>query len=379
VESQLASLWGVRQLLAGGDVLAPASCQKVLDELPDCVLINGYGPTETTTFAACHRLKHGDHVESPVPIGRPIANAEVLILDRERQLVPIGVVGHIFIGGDGVASRYLHDPELTAERFIPHPFAPNNSKRRLYATGDRARHRADGTIEFLGRQDHQVKIRGFRVELGEIEATLRQHPLVRDACVVLRDDSGEKQIIGYVVLPGSASSAAAQEIRRSLQQQLPDYMVPALIVSLPSFPITASGKVDRAALQTPTEADWRPENNFAEPQSGMEQVIAAVWVEVLQIDRVGRHDNFFDLGGHSLLLVRVHSRLQEVVAHQLSIVDLFRYPTVEALAGYLMMSAKPQAAEQPDVFKQVDERAAKQRTARAGRASRALMQRGHHA
>ncbi len=379
VESQLGSLWGVRQLLAGGDVLSPAACQKVLDELPNCVLVNGYGPTETTTFAACHRMKHGDRVEGAVPIGRPIANAEILILDRERQIVPIGVAGQIYIGGDGVAAGYLNDPALTAERFIAHPFAPNNSKRRLYVTGDRARYRADGTIEFLGREDHQVKLRGFRVELGEIESTLRQHPLVRDACVVVREDRGDQQLVGYAVFSENVPASAASEVRRWLQQQLPDYMVPAVVVKVASIPLTPTGKVDRAGLQAPVDADWRVEETFAEPQAGVEQVIAAIWREVLAVERVGRHDNFFDLGGHSLLLVRVHSRLQEVLANDLSIVDLFRYSSVEALASHMNGSAKPQRAREEDLFNQVEDRAAKQRMARAGRSPKAPIERGRPA
>ncbi|HJU05659.1 MAG TPA: amino acid adenylation domain-containing protein [Nitrospiraceae bacterium] len=376
VESQLGSLWGVRQLLAGGDVLSPSHCQTVLDELPGCVVINGYGPTETTTFAACHRMKHGDRIEGPVPIGRPIANSELFILDRERQIVPTGVAGELYIGGEGVAQGYLNDVQLTNERFIPHPFAPNNSKRRLYKTGDRARYRADGTAEFLGRQDRQIKIRGFRVELGDIESTLRQHPLVGEACVLLRDETGEKQIIGYVTMPNGPSTTAAAQVRRYAQQQLPDYLVPAVIVPMASFPMTANGKIDRKALQAPVDTDWRPADNYAEPQSEVEQVIAAIWREVLQVERVGRHDNFFDLGGHSLLLVQVHSRLQEVLARSLSMVDLFRCPTVEALAVHLGSDGCMQSRPTEEVFEHLEDRAAKQRLARVRRGSRAAAHRG---
>jgi amino acid adenylation domain-containing protein len=376
VESQLGSLWGVRQLLAGGDVLSPSHCQTVLDELPHCVLINGYGPTETTTFAACHRMNHGDRIEGTVPIGRPIANSELFILDRERQIVPIGVAGELYIGGEGVAQGYLNDTQLTDERFIAHPFAPNNSKRRLYKTGDRARYRADGTVEFLGREDHQIKIRGFRVELGDIESTLRQHPLVSEACVLLRDETGEKQIIGYVTMPNGPSTTAAAQVRRYAQQQLPDYMVPAVIVPMASFPMTVNGKIDRKALQAPVDADWRTAESYVEPRSEIEQVIAAIWREVLQVERVGRHDNFFDLGGHSLLLVQVHSRLEEVLARPLSMVDLFRCPTVEALAARLGSDGSTSSKPNEELFAHLEDRAAKQRLARGRRGSRAAAHRG---
>jgi len=368
VDGHLGSLWRVKQLLAGGDVLSPVHCQRLLDELPDCKLINGYGPTETTTFAVCHRMGQGDRLEGRVPIGRPIANAQLYVLDDEGQLAPVGVPGELYIGGDGVALGYLRDDELTAARFVVNAFAPAESGARLYRTGDWVRYRGDGVLEFLGRRDHQVKVRGFRIELGEIESVMRQHPLVRDACVVGRDCAGDKQLVGYAMM--DATVGAGQEIRRYLQQQLPDYMVPAVILPLREFPLTASGKVDRSALPAPASDDWTGNTPFAEPHSEMERLICAVWQEILQVERVGLHDNFFDLGGHSLLLAQVHSRLTSLLGGGLSIVDLFRFPTVAALAGHLKTAAPESNNAAPDRLDQADERMARQRQARAERVQR---------
>jgi amino acid adenylation domain-containing protein len=368
VEAHLGSLWRVRQLLTGGDVLAPRPCQRVLDELPGCTLINGYGPTETTTFAACHRMQHGERLGSQVPIGHAVSNAQLYVLDGEGQLAPIGVPGELFIGGDGVAAGYLHDAELSAARFVANPFAPANSPQRLYRTGDQVRIRGDGVLEFLGRRDHQVKLRGFRVELGEIEAVMRRHPLVRDACVVLRQaGDDDKRLYGYAALD---RAQGAQEVRRFLQQQLPEYMVPALVIGLESLPMTASGKVDRAALPMPAGDEWLGATPFAEPQSEMERLVAAVWRELLGLERVGLHDNFFDLGGHSLLLVQAHSRLESLLGRSLAMVDLFRFPTVESLAAHLKGDEPTPGESRTDPLDAVDERVNRQRQERAQRMQR---------
>jgi len=364
VDAQLGALWRVRQLLAGGDVLAPGHCQRALDELPGCTLINAYGPTETTTFAACHRMQSGQRLGARIPIGAPLANAQLYVLDAEGQLAPIGVPGELYIGGDGVASGYLNDPELTAARFVPNPFEPANSPRRLYRTGDQVRWRADGVIDFIGRSDHQVKLRGFRVELGEIESVMRRHPLVRDACVVLQQEGDDKRLCGYAALD---RGQGAQDVRRYLQQQLPDYMVPALVIGLETLPMMPSGKVDRQALPRPEGDDWRCDAPFAEPQSEMERLIAAVWCELLHVEQVGLHDNFFDLGGHSLLLVQVHSRLQSLLGRSLAMVELFRFPTVEALAAHLRLPDAAAGTAADDLLDAVDARAERQRQARAQR------------
>ena len=367
VEAHVGSMWRVRQLLAGGDVLAPGLCQRVLDELPGCTLINGYGPTETTTFAAFHRMQHGERLGPRVPIGRPLANAQLYVLDAEDQLAPIGVPGELFIGGDGVAAGYLNDPELTTARFVPNPFAPPNSTQRLYRTGDRVRWRGDGTLEFLGRRDHQVKLRGFRIELGEIEAVIRRHPLVRDACVVLHQEGDDKRLYGYAALD---QGQGAQEVRLFLQQQLPEHMVPAIVIGLDALPMTGTGKVDRQALPLPAGDDWLDPTRFAAPQSDMERLIVAVWGELLQLERVGIHDNFFDLGGHSLLLVQVHSRLEALLGRTLPMVDMFRFPTVEALAAHLKLPEPGSTLPVADPLDAVDERVQRQRAARAQRMQR---------
>ncbi len=373
VDAQLGALWQVRQLLAGGDLLSPSHCQRVLDELPGCTLINGYGPTETTTFAACHRMQAGEQLGARVPIGLPVSNAQLYVLDPVGQLAPIGVPGELYIGGEGVAMGYLNDPELNAARFVPNPFKPANSPRRLYRSGDQVRWRGDGVLEFLGRRDHQIKLRGFRVELGDIESAMRRHPLVRDACVVLHQEGDDKRIYGYAALE---HGQGAQEVRRYLQQQLPDHMVPALVIGLEALPMTPSGKVDRQALPRPAGDAWLETASFAAPQSEMERLIAAVWCELLQLDQVGLHDNFFDLGGHSLLLLQVHSRLQSLLGRPLAMVDLFRFPTVDALAAHLRLP-EPGAASAADVvapdatrLDAVDARAERQRQARAQRQPR---------
>jgi aspartate racemase len=367
VEAHLSSMWRVRQLLAGGDVLSPGLCQRVLDELPGCTLINGYGPTETTTFAAFHRMRPGERLGPRVPIGRPLANAQLYVLDGQDQLAPIGVPGELFIGGDGVAAGYLNDPELTAARFVPNPFAPPNSTQPLYRTGDRVRWRGDGTLEFLGRRDHQIKLRGFRIELGEIEAVMRRHPLVRDACVVLHQEGDDKRLYGYAALE---HGHGAQEVRLFLQQQLPEYMVPAIVIGLEALPTTATGKVDRQALPRPAGDDWFDPTRFAAPQSDMERLIAGVWGELLQFERVGVQDNFFDLGGHSLLLVQVHSRLEALLGRTLPMVDMFRFPTVEALAAHLKLPAPETTVPLTDPLDAVDERVRRQRAARSQRIQR---------
>jgi len=368
VDGYLSSLWSVRQLLAGGDVLSPAHCQKVLEHLPQCTLINGYGPTETTTFAACHRMRPGERIGHIVPIGQPISNCRLFVLDQARQLVPIGVPGELYVGGDGVAAGYLNDAELTQARFIPNPFAPQNSSDRLYRTGDVVRYRSDGLLEFLGRLDQQIKIRGYRVETGEIESIASQHPDVREVCVVARDHSGEKQLICYVVPRHEITSDISDEVRLFLQQQLPGHMVPAIVLSLPGFPLTRSGKIDRLALPAPTSDDWSSPHSFVEPQSRLERTIAQIWREVLKTERVGSQDNFFDLGGHSLLLVQVHSRIQEVIGRFIPIIDLFRFPTIQGLAAQFN-EVQPSTSNFSDELTQAaEDRMAKQRRARERRA-----------
>ncbi|MDQ1610281.1 MAG: hypothetical protein QOG00_212 [Pyrinomonadaceae bacterium] len=335
VEHQLEELKHVRQLLAGGDVLSVPHVQKFLRAANGSTLINGYGPTENTTFTCCHPMTDGAQINSSVPIGRPISNTQIYLLDGRLEPVPVGVVGSLYIGGDGLAHGYLNQPALTAERFIPHPFAQEPGAR-LYQSGDLARYRADGTVEFIGRKDQQLKIRGFRVELGEIESVLSRHPGVRDAVAVARKEpDGGKRIVAYVV--GAESNAThVAELRSYLKQKLPAYMLPALYVMLDVLPLTPNGKVDRAALPAPeSSAATDAGENYVEPRDGIEELMAGIWEEVLGAGRVGVFDNFFDLGGHSLLAMRVVTRIRKTFNVELGVRALFEHPTVASLSRHI--------------------------------------------
>jgi amino acid adenylation domain-containing protein len=327
IETAADSLRGVRQLLAGGDVLSPVHVRQALATLPGCQIINGYGPTENTTFTCCHRLTHRDEVGTTVPIGRPIANTRVYVLDAAGAPVPVGVAGELYIGGDGLARGYWRRPELTAARFVASALDPDG---RLYRTGDLVRWRADGVLEFLGRQDGQVKIRGFRVEVGEIEAVLSDHIAVQQVVVVAQDaEVGGKRLVAYVVGP---PETLASELRAYVRQRLPEYLVPSHVVVLDAFPLTANGKVDRAALPVPVPTK---QTTNEQPTSELEKQVASVWAAVLRMDSVSTDDNFFDIGGHSLLLAHLHSRLQTTLGRKFPLLDLFRNPTVRSFAAAL--------------------------------------------
>ncbi len=338
-----------KYLILGGEALAWELIKLVSEMSGDCQVINHYGPTETTVGSLTFSLRENDVFTqtSTVPIGRPIANTEVYILDQHFTPVPIGVPGQLYISGVGLAQGYLNQPQQTAERFVPHPF-PHDGEARLYKTGDSARYLPDGNVEFLGRTDHQVKIRGFRVELGEIEAVLKQHEAVRETVVLVREDEpGQERLVAYVVFHGKNASTVS-ELRSFLKEKLPEYMLPAAFVLLDGLPLTPNGKVDRKALPAPE--DIRPELEAAHvaPRTEVEQNIAAVWQEALHIEKVGVHDNFFDLGGHSLLIVKVHNKLREAMNKELSIIDMFRYPTVSSLANYLGGELNGRPSSQPD-------------------------------
>jgi amino acid adenylation domain-containing protein len=291
-------------------------------------LWNLYGPTETTIWSTAWLVEDGD---APVLIGRPLANTQCYILDEQRQPVPAGVVGELYIAGDGLARGYRNQPKLTEEKFVSNPFVPG---KLMYRTGDLARYRADGNIECLGRIDRQVKVRGFRIELGEIESVLRSHPGVREAVAAVPEGQ-EKRLVAYVVLSGEPACATA-ELREYLKRNLPEYMVPAAWVVLPALPLTPNGKIDRKALPLPNaDALVERSTEYMAPASEMEQKVAAIWQDVLGIAKVGRTDNFFDLGGHSLLLARVHSQLRQAFNQDITIVDMFRRTTVQALAHHL--------------------------------------------
>jgi acyl carrier protein len=336
----------LKHVFCGGEALSIALMEQVFGRL-NVELYHQYGPTETcvdVTIWACH----SEDETASVPIGRPIANTQIYLLDRHGQPVPIGVPGELYVSGASLARGYLNCPELTAEKFVPNPFnqAPGG---RLYKTGDLARYLPSGNIEFLGRSDDQVKIRGFRIELGEIETGLGQHSAVREAVVLAREDiPGERCLVAYVVAnqpPGPSIS----ELRRFLQAKLPEYMLPSALVLLDALPLTPNGKVDRRALPAPEGGRPELEGPYIAPRSEVERCIAANWQEVLRIKQVGLHDNFFDLGGHSLLLVQVFSKLQEAFGNDITVIDMFKYPTISALSTYLTQTQHaPVAARQGD-------------------------------
>ncbi|HLA75266.1 MAG TPA: amino acid adenylation domain-containing protein, partial [Gammaproteobacteria bacterium] len=319
VDEQLWAFQGVRQLLAGGDVLSVPHVQRFLAAHPGCRLINGYGPTENTTFSCCYTIPPHAALGRAVPIGRPIAHTQAYILDAYCHPVPIGVFGELYLGGAGLARGYHNRPELTAEKFIPHPFSPDPSAR-LYKTGDLARYLPDGNIEFLGRTDHQVKIRGFRIELGEIEAVLSAHPSIKEAVVIAREDTpGDKRLVAYLAASPAPSS---QELRNYLMARLPEYMLPAIFVILDALPLTPNGKLDRKALPAPGATQAGP--SYTAPRDNLELQLSKIWERLLRVPAVGIHDNFFELGGHSLLAVRLVAQIEKIWGKNVPLATLFQ-------------------------------------------------------
>jgi amino acid adenylation domain-containing protein len=324
----------LRAILAGGEALSPAMAARWAGALN---LYNMYGPTECTVVSTTDPVAADGGTPA---IGRIIDNLRGYVLDRAGEPVPVGVPGELHMGGIGVARGYLNRPGLTAERFVPDPFGAPGS--RLYRTGDRVRWLADGRLDYLGRFDHQVKLRGFRIELGEIEARLMEVPGVRDAVVLIRPDvRGDPRLVGWVMAPEQKPSAS--ELREHLRRALPDYMVPQAYVVMDAFPQTPNGKLDRAALPAPADAAAEP---AAAPQGELEQAIAGVWRTVLGLESVGVNDSFFEVGGHSLLLARLQEALRTALQRDVSIIDLFQYPTVGSFAAHLDAQARP--AEDPE-------------------------------
>jgi amino acid adenylation domain-containing protein len=324
-------------LVLGGESSRWDWVESLMERAPGCRVINHYGPTETTVGVLTFDTQGSKRASrrETVPLGRPLANSRVFVLDDSLEPVPVGVVGELYIGGKGVARGYVNAPDLTAERFIPDLFS-NEPGTRLYKTGDLVRYLEGGSIEFVGRRDHQVKIRGFRVELEEIEAALRSHPNVRECAVVAREnDGGERRLFGYLVAR-SEQEGLEQEVRRFLRERLPDYMIPSVISVLPGFPLTPSGKVDRKALPDPDLTPSAPGHNYVAPRNRIEALLASIWAEVLAVPAVGVLDNFFDLGGHSLLATQVAHRLREALDVAVPLRDLFEHPTIAALAAKLI-------------------------------------------
>jgi amino acid adenylation domain-containing protein len=358
VDTKLEVLKPLRQLLAGGDVLSVPHVRKFLETIDSCQLINGYGPTENTTFTCCYPINLPLEPGRSIPIGKPISNTQVYILNEQLQLVTDGVAGELYIGGDGLARGYFDRPELTAEKFIPSPFMPLRGGASnpllggagvgsscLYKTGDLARYLPDGNIEFLGRIDNQVKIRGFRIELGEIEQTLAQHPDVRENVVLAQQlATGDKQLVAYIV-PQPNHNYQSDRLRSFLQQQLPDYLIPAVFVELASLPLTPNGKVDRHKLPALNREHLQIDRVDITAQTDLERMLVEIWSDLLKIDRVGIDNNFFDLGGTSLSILQVAAAIEQKLGiTNIPIVKLFQYPTISSLAKYLGVEQNPRSA-----------------------------------
>ena len=319
----------LRRFMVGGEPL-PLDLAVRLADIIAGELVNLYGPTETTVWSAAQRIRRR---EKQILIGRPVANTRLYVLDAERELVPIGSVGELYIGGEGLAREYLNRPDVTHERFVAHAFSSARVER-LYRTGDLVRYARDGRLEFMGRIDQQIKIRGVRIELGEIEVVLREHPDVRDAVVVVQEhEADDKRLVAYVV-PSSAEPPSVSQLQKWLGTKLPKILVPSVLIFLPEFPKTPNGKLDRRALPKPDQKTSHAGQGMA-AANDLERQIAAIWCKALGVESVGLEERFFDIGGHSLLMVEVHAQLRDQAGHDVPLLDLFQYPTVRLLAHYL--------------------------------------------
>jgi amino acid adenylation domain-containing protein len=348
----------VRVINLAGEPLAQELVEQIYQRSPVRQVFNLYGPTEATTYATFTAVERG--APTPPTIGRPVANTQIYLLDAQMEPVPVGVPGELYIGGDSVARGYLNRPALTAEKFTPDPFNDQPGRApagRLYRTGDLARYLPDGQLEYLGRIDQQVKIRGFRIELGEIEVVLRQHPNVRETVVLARAEDGEQRLTAYLVVE-QAQQPTISELRGFVRERLPEYMTPAVFMFLPALPLTPSGKIDRRALPAPERLRPSLDEAFVAPRTAIERTIAGLWQDMLRVEQVGLYDNFFDLGGDSLALIRLHSKLSEAFPNNILMTDLFKHATISALAAYLSQdqSASPS-------FQQLQDRAKRQKQA----------------
>jgi len=337
-------LESLRSVIVAGEPCPLELPKRHFETMPLASLYNEYGPTEATVWTTVYKCAPQDRATTvaTIPIGRPVSNVQTYVLDDRCQPVAVGVVGEVYIGGEGLARGYLDSPAQTAERFVPHPFSLEPGTR-LYATGDLARYLTSGDLEYLGRRDHQVKLRGYRIELGEIEMALIDHPAVREAAATVTD---ERRVVAYLTMNGPIPSTT-EELRDFLRNRLPGYMLPSQFVLLDQMPLSANGKLDRSAL--PALGASRPTltAGYAAPQTPLEQTIAEVWQEFLRLKTVGVNDVFFELGGHSLLLVLVHEKLQQRLGREVPIADLFKFPTVRALAQHL--SGTPEHKEESSV------------------------------
>jgi len=321
-----------RAFVIGGEALYGEDLAFWQEHMPKAVLVNEYGPTETVVGCCAYFVPIGQRLTGRVPIGRPIANTQLYVLDSAMNPVPLGATGELYIGGDGVARGYLNRPDLTRKSFVSNPFAAAGSKAsRLYKTGDHVRYLPDGNLEFIGRIDDQVKVRGYRVEPGEIEGVLTTNPNVKSAKVILREDSSAGQSLVAYVVPRSRPFPSAAELRQFVKQRLPTFMVPACYVVLPSLPLTPNGKVDREALPAPgTELETRAD--YVSPRNEIERMVTEVWQDVFQREAIGVRDDFFEVGGHSLIGVQLISEINRAFHSNLDVVDLLEQPTIEGLA-----------------------------------------------
>ena len=328
----------MRQLMVGGEALDVGCVKEIVRHGPPERLLNGYGPTESTTFAATYLIESVAADATTIPIGRAISNTQTYILDTNLNPVPVGVSGDLYLGGDGLAREYLNRPELTKEKFIANPW---KAGERLYKTGDVARYRPDGNIEFIGRKDHQVKIRGFRIELGEIEAALAEHPFVAECVVnVLEGEYGDKRLVAYFVST-LMDQAHAGDLRDFMRHKLPEYMLPTAFVRLESLPLSPNGKIDRRALPVPETTETAATSNYVPPRDELELKLSKIWEKVLPVRPIGVNDNFFDLGGHSLLAVRMFSLIEKSLERNLPLATLFQAPTISALAEVMRGDSWP--------------------------------------
>jgi acyl-CoA synthetase (AMP-forming)/AMP-acid ligase II/acyl carrier protein len=345
----------IKRIFIGGDLVPPDLLREMQEIFASSQINVLYGPTEGTIICATHPVEKGRTPERHV-IGRPLPNALLRLYDRDGNLVPVGVPGEIYVGGPGLSRGYFNRDELTSQKYV------TIDGERFYRTGDLGRWLSDGNIEFLGRIDDQVKIRGNRVELNEVEAVLSQHPAVREAAVVARQDARqEKHLLAFVSANGGQQPTVGS-LRSFIAERLPDYMIPSAFTLLDALPLTPHGKVDRRALQTLGGQGAELGEAYVAPQTELEQTIARIWREVLGVERVGTNDSFFDLGGHSLLIIQVHARLKEAISREVAVVDLFKFPTISALASHLS-----ERREDSTTFEKVRERASQRRAAASNR------------
>ena len=322
----------MQTLVVGGEALLGRSLRNWREHAPETRVVNEYGPTETVVGCCVYEVAAADVKEGAVPIGRPIANTQLYVLDEWQRPVPVGVAGELYVGGAGVTRGYWRRPELTAEKYVPDPFS-EQAGARLYRTGDLVRHLVDGNLEYLGRADEQVKVRGYRIELGEIEAVLAEHEEVREAIVVVREEAAaDKRLVAYLVIEEGAELNNG-ELRSWLREKLPEYMVPTAFVTLSELPLTPNGKVDRRALPAPEPL--QAGSKRVAPRTPVEELLVGIWAEVLGVEQPGIEDDFFELGGHSLLATQVISRIRQAFEVELPLRTIFENSTVARLAAVI--------------------------------------------